>query len=596
MVDLLERLNSFWNMYGPTETTIWSTICQITSKDEPITIGCPIANTQVYVLDSLGQPVPAGVTGELVIGGEGVARGYLNRPELTAEKFIADPFCSRSDTHLYRTGDLARFLSDGRIEFLGRKDEQIKLHGVRIELGEISNSILAHPNVQSAVVVGRTEHSGSPYLAAYIVNEPEMQLKEEELRYHLSERLPTAMIPSRYVFLDEMPLTPNGKIDRKALPVPLSGSSESENATQPRNAIEAKLVQIWKKLLRVKTVGVHDDFFQLGGHSLLAVQMFNQIQEEFGVLLPLTSLFHQPNIEHLANLIYQHLGSIPWPSLVEIQPSGSRPPLFCAHGIPGDVLWYGSLVPYMDTDQPIWGLESLGLDGIKQPLNTIEDMAAFYIKEMKSIQSEGPYYICGYSFGGSVAFEIARQLLVDGNKIGLLAIIDHASPKSDYYNYHISFAFLKNFAQNLPYRIGDILRLRPDEFAARIRRNFSVIQKTITGAYKNMDYNEINVEDLLDGSSKLPAHIQELIKINFKAIREYEPKHFDSVLTLLSARGGPLFVSPDPKMGWEKFTKEVAVRIIPGSHLALFKEPNIRGLASQLQQCLDATQEEYESR
>ncbi len=587
-VELLPRVGSLWNMYGPTETTIWSTVRRVSSMDEPITVGRPIANTQLYLLDAHGQPAPVGITGELYIGGAGVARGYLKRPELTAEKFVPDPF--RSTGRLFRTGDLGRYMSDGRVEILGRKDDQIKLHGVRIELGEISNSLIAHPAVQSAVVLGRKEQPDNPYLAAYIVKEPQAQVREDELRYYLSERLPTAMVPSRYVFLEHLPLTPNGKIDKKGLPLPVDAASARDPRKQPRNAIEAKLIQIWKDLLRVEQVGVQDDFFLLGGHSLLAVQMFNKIQEVFGVLLPLTSLFHQPNIEHLAALIYEHLGSIPWPSLVEIQPGGGRPPFFCMHGMPGDVLWYGRLIPYMVPDQPLWGLESLGLDGIQAPLKSIEDMAAHYIREIKSIQAEGPYYICGYSFGGSVAYELARQLQAQGDTIGLLAIIDHASLKSDYHKFKFSMSFFQNMALNLPYRIRDALRLRGDEVTRRIRRSISMVRNSLAGSYQHMDYMDWNVEELIIGASDMPEHIQTLIKLNFKAICEYEPKPYDGVLTLLRARGGPLFVSPDPDMGWDKFASEVDARIIPGSHLALFREPNIRGLAAQLQRCLDEAQ------
>ncbi len=587
-VDLVRRAGQLWNLYGPTETTIWSTAGRIELAEEPITIGWPIANTQVYLLDPRGQPAPVGVSGEIYIGGEGVARGYLNRPELTAEKFIPDPF--QPGGCLFRTGDLGRRLSDGRIEIQGRQDDQIKLHGVRIELGEISNSLLEHPGVRSAVVIGRAEQPNNPYLAAYIQPEPGAQLQENDLRYYLSERLPTAMVPSRYMFLERLPLTPNGKIDKKSLPDPLEEQVSADHRTQPRNAIEAKLIQIWKKLLRVKQVGVRDNFFLLGGHSLLAVQMFNQIHEMFGVLLPLTSLFHQPNIEHLAKLIHEYLGSIPWPSLAEIQPQGTRAPFFCIHGMPGDVLWYGRLIPYMDPDQPLWGLESLGLDGIKKPLTTIEDMATFYIREMKSIQPEGPYYICGYSFGGSVAFEIARQLREQGDDVGLLAIIDHASPKSDYHKFKLSRSFFRNIPLNLPYRFRDALRLRPSEIAARIRRDLSVIKNTITGAYKHTDSKSRNVEELIIGASTLPEHVQRLIQLNFQAICEFEPRRYDGTLTLLRARGGPLFVSPDPNMGWDRFASRVDARIIPGSHLALFREPNIQSLAAQLQRCLNEAQ------
>jgi len=588
--DLLQRCGSLWNMYGPTETTIWSTICRVTRTEDAITIGRPIANTQVYLLDKKGLPVPIGVPGELTIGGNGVARGYLNQPELTAEKFIPDMFRKQPGARLYRTGDLARFLPDGRILFIGREDSQIKLHGVRIELGEISTNLLEHPGIESAVVIGRKENRDNPYLTAYIAPKPQTTLREEELRYFLSERLPTAMIPTRFVFIDKLPLTPNGKVDIKALPVPPECPDETANCTEPRNAVEAKLIQIWKNLLANQHVGVYDDFFQLGGHSLLAVQMFNQIDETFGVRLPLTSLFHKPTVDHLAGLIYQYQGSFPWSSLVEIKPSGSKPPFFCVHGITGDVLWFGWLARYMDPEQPIWGLESPGLDGIRQPVTTIEEMSRLYIQEIKSIQPEGPYHLCGYSFGGTVIFEVAHQLEVLGDKIGLLVIIDHATPKSDYYTHQFSPGYVRLFLQNLPYRVIDLLLLRPDEIYSRIQRKLSHILKTVTGRGKKNGSAEMDAEDLIDGASTLPAHVQEIIKINYRAIHEYTPLRYHGVLTLVRVRSSPFFVSHDPEMGWGKFADKVDIHIVPGSHLALFREPNIQTLAKQLQTCLDEAQ------
>lgn len=584
---LVPRCASLWNMYGPTETTIWSTLCQITDPAQRITVGRPIANTQVYILDTHGQPVPVGIPGELSIGGDGVAAGYLDRPELTQEKFLPNPFSDLPGARLYRTGDLARYLPDGQIDILGRIDNQVKIHGVRIELGEISAVLTDHPDVQTAVVVGRKEQAENPYLAAYIIPNNGKAPTEDAIRIYLSERLPTAMIPTRYVFMQQFPLTPNGKIDTKALPIPTGQPEVSQNPVQPRNTVEAKLVQIWKKLLRTDRVGLKDDFFQLGGHSLLAVQMFNQIHEIFGVNLPLTSLFRQPTIEYLATLIYDHKGSIPWPSLVEIKPTGSKPPLFCIHGIPGDVLWYGHLIPYMDVDQPLWGLEARGLDGIQTPLESIKEMAALYIQELKTIQPEGPYFICGYSFGGTIAYEIARQIECSGQQVALLAIIDHANPKSGYYEYQFNWNFIKNVFLNIPYRIKDALRLRPDEVASRTRRHLAVFFNTVSGRYQKMDIMDVNVDDLLDQASSLPKHVQQLIKINYKALIEYFPDSYPAIVTLLRARGGPLFVSHDPQMGWEKYAKQVEVKIIPGSHLALFKEPNIRSLAKQLQNCID---------
>ena len=587
---LLERCDSLWNMYGPTETTIWSTLCQIKSTDEPITIGRPIANTQVYILDAFGQPVQVSVPGELYIGGDGVARGYLNCPELTAEKFVPNPFGNRPLSRLYRTGDLARYLADGRIEYMGRMDDQIKIHGVRIELGEVTANIQEHPNVKSSVVVGRKDDPNHPYLAAYIEAIPGKLLVADDLRLYLSDKLPTAMIPTRYVFLDCLPLTPNGKVDIRMLPPPDTMLPPKEDIVQPRDVIEAKLTRIWKKILRVDRLGIKDDFFQLGGHSLLAVEMFIQIQETFGVNLPLTSLFQKANIEHLANLIHRQHGFIKWSSLVEIQPSGSKPPLFCIHGLTGDVIWFSKLVPFMDPDQPMWGLQSQGLDGVQKPLVTIEEMAALYIREIQSIQPIGPYYMCGYSFGGSLAFEIAHQMEQQGIGIGLLAIIDHASPKSDYYQVKYNLAFFSALVHNLPHRIADILRLRPDQFIARLRRVTTVFMKVLASKFSSKNPTEIGATDLIDQAASMPTHVQNIIKINFYAIENYIPSYYTGTITLLRARGGKLFVSHDPQMGWGKFSKSVAVKMISGSHLGLFEDSNIQYLAKELQCCMDESQ------
>jgi amino acid adenylation domain-containing protein len=586
---LLQRGVQLWNLYGPTETTIWSTVSRIEREDELVTIGRPIGNTRTYILDSRGQPLPVGVAGELFIAGDGVARGYLRRPDLTAEKFVADRFMG-GGARMYRTGDLARYLPDGRIEFLGRIDNQVKLRGYRIELGEITSALLEHPDVKSAVVMGRKDRKEEPFLAAYIVPRLDTALTRDDLRAFLLEKLPTVMIPAQFVFLDRLPTSPNGKVDYNALPEPTIPSTAVNLPILPHDLVEVKLIQIWRNLLKLEDISTQDDFFALGGHSILAVRMFNKIQETFGVNLPLTSLFHRPTIKHLASLIKQQNGTISWSSLAEIQPTGNRPPVFCVHGMPGDVLWYCGLVPHMDQDQPLWGLESQGLDGVQQPILTIEEMASLYIKEMQSIQPKGPYYICGYSFGGSVVYEMACQLEQKGIKVGLLAIIDHANSKSGYYQVKIGLAFFKAFASNLPYRILDLFNLKPDQFIARLRRNLGYFIKSLTGGIFTRTNDELKASDLIDSADELPMATQEIIRINYKAMIEYTPRRYNGVVTLIRARGGRLFVSPDPEMGWGKFANSVDIRIIPGSHLGLFRDPNIRYLGEQLQVCLDEVQ------
>jgi amino acid adenylation domain-containing protein len=300
---LLERCASLWNMYGPTESTIWSTLEQITSVNQPITIGRPIANTFIYVLDKLKQPVPIGAPGELYIGGEGVARGYLNRPELTAEKFVANPFLPDSKQPMYRTGDLARFLPDGRIDFLGRIDHQVKIRGFRIELGEIESILALYPAVKQAVVIAREDTPGDKRLVAYIQS-TKAEITPGELIQHLHGKLPDYMIPSNYVFLETFPLTPNGKIDRRALPAPETTRPDlATHFIEPRNEIEQRLAAIWQTALKVEKVGVNDNFFELGGHSLLVVQIHQQICQEFNTNLTIAQIFQYPTIQSLAQYL-----------------------------------------------------------------------------------------------------------------------------------------------------------------------------------------------------------------------------------------------------------------------------------------------------
>lgn len=590
--ELLARCQELWNVYGPTETTIWSTLARVTTASEPVSIGRPVANTQVYLLDALGQPVPIGVRGEMYIGGDGVARGYRNLPELTAQRFLPDPFRSAPGARMYRTGDLARFLPDGRIHYLGRMDNQVKLRGYRIELGEIESLLARHPAVSQAVVVVREDTPGDRRLAAYLTLHAALDAPPPsvgELRDYLRQSLPDYMIPSLFSFLDEFPLTPNRKIDRRALPAPQAlPVNQRRNVIAPRTEIEQGLADIWKNLLKMDGIGVQDNFFDLGGHSMLAVQMLAQVQQAFDVNIPVTMLFQKANIQQLAEVIFQQQRPQKWPSLVEIRSSGDRKPLFCVHGLTGDVLWFFMLLPYLDPNQPVWGLESRGLDGMQPPFTTIEEMAAYYIQLMRNVQPEGPYHLCGYSFGGSVAFEIARQLKEAGDEIGLLAVLDHATPKSGYYQVKFGPEFLRGVAENLPHRIMDILRLRPDELLARVQRYLYVMGSALYRLVPFAQKTESRAQDLIDNAAKLPAATQEIIRLNNQALLKYDPGHYPGEVTLLRARGGRVLVSHEQDMGWSRFADRVNICIIPGSHLGLFKDPNIRYLANQIQGCLDA--------
>jgi thioesterase domain-containing protein len=328
---------------------------------------------------------------------------------------------------------------------------------------------------------------------------------------------------------------------------------------------------------------------------MLAVRMFAQIHEVFGVHLPLTCLFQQATIKHLAALIHEQIGDTPWSSLVELRSTGSKPPFFCVHGMTGDVFWFGDLVAHLDSEQPFWGLQSRGLDGIQEPLTSIEAMAAHYVEEIRILQPEGPYYVGGYSFGGSVAYAMACLLRQQGQEVALLAIIDHATPASGYYNYQLSARFVYHFFRNLPYRVQDFFRRRPDQIRARIRRQLLIMNRAAgrsLGAGRRAPYGRtVQASELIDQAPDLPAHVQRVIEANFQAILRYQPPPYAGKLTLLSARGGRLFVTHDHDMGWGQFvTGGVEVRTIPGSHLRLFHPTHVGHLAGQLQQCLNEAQ------
>jgi amino acid adenylation domain-containing protein len=301
---LRERVASLWNLYGPTETTIWSATYKVAFGESSISIGNPIANTQIYILDSHLQPVPIGVKGELYIGGSGLARGYLNRPDLTCEKFIPDPLSKDPGSRLYKTGDLARYLPNGNIEFLGRLDQQVKIRGFRIELGEIEAVLAQHPALRETVIIANEDVSGGKRLVAYIVLKEEQASTMDELRQFLKGKLPNYMVPSAFVFLDSLPLTSNGKVDRRALPAPEQSRPDSRTTfVTPRTPVEHQIADIWTQVLKLDRVGIHDNFFELGGHSLLATQVMSRLRQTFCVELPLRYLFEKPTVADLAKRV-----------------------------------------------------------------------------------------------------------------------------------------------------------------------------------------------------------------------------------------------------------------------------------------------------
>ncbi|MBK8903666.1 MAG: amino acid adenylation domain-containing protein [Anaerolineaceae bacterium] len=434
---LLPRCKELWNMYGPTETTVWSSIHRVQKGHSPIPVGKPIANTTFYILDQQQRPLPIGIPGELYIGGAGVAHGYFNRPELTAEKFLqaADvaplaailPEAAQTQ-RLYRTGDLARFLPDGSVDFLGRLDHQVKVRGYRIELGEIEAVLARHPALREVVVTTKEIAAGDVRLVAYLI--PGDDLPETaELRKFVGDSLPDYMIPAAFVTLDAFPLTPNKKVNRRALPVPeMLTAVSAKNQTTTVDPLELQLIRIWERVLGVKGIGRHEDFFELGGHSLLAIRVFSEIEKITERKFPLSILFRAPTIARLADALREEGWHTSWTSLVPIQPNGTKPVFFYVAPFLISLLSFARLARHLGEDQPLYGLQPQGMDG-NQPHHTrIEDMAAHYIKEMRTIQPHGPYCLGGHCAGSWVAFEMAQQLQAAGEEIQLLVLVDSEPP------------------------------------------------------------------------------------------------------------------------------------------------------------------------
>jgi amino acid adenylation domain-containing protein len=415
------KVRSVYNLYGPSEDTTYSTYALVSADVDVVPIGRPIWNTSVYVLDPGLQPVPAGVTGELYIAGAGLARGYLQRAGLTAERFVADPF-GAPGSRMYRTGDVARWIGDGILDFLGRADQQVKVRGFRIEPGEIETALKQHAGVAQAVVIARDDHSGGKRLVAYVVGAQGTSLDVADLRAHVGASLPDFMVPSAFVLLDRLPLTANGKLDRRALPSP---DLTPAVVRPPRTHREEVLCALFAEVLGLRQVGIDDNFFALGGHSLLALRLIGRIRAELGAQVTIGTLFEAPTVEALAREI--DAGgpvSSDLDVLLPLRSTGTSAPMFCFHAAGGFSWPYSRLVPHIPTRHPVIGLQARALMQKAGLPGTLEAMASDYVGLIRERQPTGPYHLLGWSFGGLLAHAVATLLQSVGEQIGLLVIVD----------------------------------------------------------------------------------------------------------------------------------------------------------------------------
>jgi amino acid adenylation domain-containing protein len=570
------------NGYGPTENTTFTCCYPIVTTDRfatSIPIGRPIANTQVYILNADRQPVPIGVPGELYIGGDGLAQGYLDRPDLTQEKFIPNPFTGSAT--LYQTGDLARYLPDGNIEFLGRIDNQVKIRGFRVELGEIEAAISEHPHVREVRVIDAPppgalsgQEHGDKRLVAYIVAtapDEAHRLSHRELRTFLQSRLPDYAIPSAVVMVAAFPLTPNGKVDRRALPLPDDDRRDDTIKVSPRDELELQLTKIWERVLGIQSIGIHDNFFELGGHSLIAVRLFAEIDRVWGQNLPLSTLFQAQTIEELASVIRQQEWIAPWSSLVLMQPGGSKPPIFCIHPIGGNILEYYALAHYLGREQPIYGLQSQGLDGRQQPLLRVEDMASHYIREMRAVQPHGPYFLIGYSFGGLVAFEIACQLNNDNEKIELLALLDCSSPNLS--------KLRPSVIQSLKIHLCNLWQLSSKD-------KIDYIIDRILYRFSNDNERDFLIKSLYKPQD-LTTPLLNILNTNLQASENYVARSYLGKLTLFRCQVQDLEHHAHSELGWSNLVgTNLDIYHVPEIHFKMMKEPNISVIAEKIKSCL----------
>lgn len=571
---LLEKCDSLWNMYGPTETTVWATLKKINLDDEVITVGRPIENMFAYILDSQLRPVPDGTVGEIFIGGAGVGEGYLNRPELNKERFISNPFSDVPGTLMYKTGDLGRIVNDGEIQCLGRMDHQVKIRGYRIELGEVEHTLGKQKGIKDVVVLPKDER-----LVAYIVQEDGASINFAEWQQILRKTLPEYMVPSNFVLLPRFPLSPNGKVDRNALD---AMGMEIEKANRvyvpPRTEQEKLIAGIWGDYLYVDKVGIKDDFFELGGTSIVAMQIMARIERETGKRLPLASLFTANTVEKLAVEMELDDQSISWDLLVPVKPTGNKPPIFIVNGLDMNVLLFNNIARNMDPDQPVYGFQPRGLNGIDEPFETLEDMAAEYIAALLEKDFTDGYALAGYSYGGVVAFEMSRQLQAMGKKVKMLAMFD-------------TYAYNKgHFETGLPKYIRKVKRQFP-KFLFITNSFIHNPGETLRyqQAFFVRKYNELAV---YIGMQRPPEADSAEDKINEKYEAAYSKYHMqpsDACIIDLFRVDIRLYYLDDPNtLGWKPYAlKGIEVHDVNGNHKTFLMPPYDKDFAILLQQLVD---------
>lgn len=556
-----------YDLYGPSEDTTYSTFIRREPHGRK-SIGRPVGNTQLYILDQAMNPVPVGIPGEIYLGGAGLARGYLNRPAATAERFVPNPFSSRPGARLYRTGDLARYFPDGTVEFIGRLDHQIKLRGFRIELGEIEAVLASHAQVRQSVVLA-DRRDGTTRLRAYAAGPELRESHRPELHAALATRLPAYMIPDHILILDAMPLTPNGKIDRLAL-LAMEARRETSEGTAPRSAVEKRLSRIWADVLGISgVIGVHEDFFALGGSSLKVLDLVSQVKVAFGQRLPLSAIFTAPTIESMAAALGRDVAGGAEPLLVPIRAGDDTAPWFCIHPLGGHVLCYHDLAAALADQAAVVGVRAVGMEAGETLPGEFAELAAIYVSELVARQPQGAFRLIGYSFGGTLAVEIASQLRARGREVSALVLLDAPHPAvaaAGAANADLTDLLVSLFA-GLPVDAAD-LRRRPEDEQIDIvidaAKKAGLVPRAMT---REESHRYVNV-----------------CRANQR--RTHRPGRYDGPVELIRASRGAARITDDPRLGWsEDVLPDLRLRWVLSDHETMLAGDGAAAIAATLMDC-----------
>ncbi len=587
---------SLYNEYGPTEATVWSTVCDLseTTLAVRVPIGLPIPRSTIYILDERRQVAPPGAVGEIYIGGAGVAMRYLNDDALTQEHFVPDPFNSGSGERLYKTGDLARFASDGSILLLGRKDNQVKVRGHRVELEDIENTIRSFPEVDDVVVHYRAakwqtvqafqsvsssgdEQTGT--LVAWVVPQPGRNAQMSEIKQRARHSLPEYMAPSRFFEVDALPHLANGKVDRAALPLALPEKSERQHSVdEPLDSTQAAICEMWKKMLNLSELNIDSDFFELGGHSLMAAQLVSEIEQKLGHKVSIADVFEQPTIRGLSEQISNSRERIHWCSIVPINESGNKSPFFCVYGNPRQ------MALHLDPQRPFYWLHH-GRDGLLMPYDKIERMAQDHLQQVIAVQQEGSYCLGGFSVGGLVAFEMARQLKRQGKHVSLLALFDPTSPAHDQTRWQARLVTTLRSDTSAFNKVGYVAR-RIVKLPIILTANLGSAANDMSSRVKRWCHILVN--------KPMPKKLRKShrLRVLTRAADQYTYPTYDGAVVLFLPEGGPEDAQKTQALrrAWAPLVgNHLETHIIEGAkeHLELMREPYVTALAQHLNSALD---------